>query len=366
MGIGHPHSLADVPTGVALFRCPLCKDELEQQEAHLLVCQGCGARWPIRDGIPCFALQDTPVDYGLAPDMKRLVNIARQEGWSRAVEVHVQRKDRHAQYAREYVTSEARADFRFLMDVGSDATVLDIGAGWGNISTAFARACKRVFALDTTFVNLCFVQIRARQEALHNVVPVMGDAACLALPPSCCDAVLMVGVLEWVAWGRDGAAPRDLQLAALREALRVLRPGGQLYIGIENRFSAKSFIGAREPHTGLRFISLLPRGAAQMYSQRVRGKPFREWTYSRGGLRRLLGDAGFAEVRFYYPIPSYQNVRYFTDYSEPWISRFLITRFMGHGRFGLGLRLAARIASLLRIEKWSSPCFSVLARKADD
>jgi ubiquinone/menaquinone biosynthesis C-methylase UbiE len=331
-----------------------------------LCCDHCIAQWPVRDGIPCFVPLSKLPDYGLAADMDRLARQARSEGWLRALETHLAQNAARRDYVREYVASEARADFRFLMSLPSDATILDVGSGWGTIAVALARTSRCVYALDTTLANLAFVQVRAEQEGLSNVVAVMGDATCLPIPPSSCDAVLMVGVLEWVPWGRDDGSPQDLQSKALHEAYRVLKPGGQIYVGIENRFSVKSFLGAKEPHTGLRFISLLPRSLANAYSRRLRQQPFREWTYSQQGLTSLLLAAGFATVRFHYPIPSYQNIRYITNYEIPWVTRFLITRFMGHGRFSESLRLAGLCASALRLEKSLSPCFSIVGTKAHD
>jgi ubiquinone/menaquinone biosynthesis C-methylase UbiE/uncharacterized protein YbaR (Trm112 family) len=350
-----------------LYRCPACKGKLQGAEGgSVLLCHSCHARWPIRDGIPCFLPEAALPDYGLAADMGGLAEVARAQGWLQALEQHLTRTGSRRDYVREYVASEARADFRFLMSLDENATVLDVGSGWGNIAIAFARTSRLVFALDTTLANLQFVKIRAHQEGLYNVEPLLGDAASLPLPPESCDGVLMVGVLEWVPWGREDGTPRDLQTRALAEACQVLRPGGQLYVAIENRFGFKSLLGVREPHTGLRFVSLLPRSLGDLYSRWLRGKPFREWTHSQAGLTRLLKEAGFSMIDFYYPIPSYQNFRYITDYSAPWIGRFLISRFAGHARFTAGLRVAGSVASILRIERWVSPCFSVVARKSHD
>lgn len=350
-----------------LFRCPTCEGGLQSDgDGNALICDDCTAKWPIRDGIPCFLLEATLPDYGLAADMAALVKIAQSRGWLEALERHLAQAGARREYVREYVASEARADFRFLMSCDEKATILDVGSGWGNIAIAFARNSHLVFALDTTLANLQFIRIRAQQEGLNNVVSVLGDATCLPLPPASFDGVLMVGVLEWVPWGRNDGTPRRLQVRALKEAFQVLRPGGQLYVGIENRLGFKNFLGAREPHTELRFISLLPRVLGNFYSMKARGKPFREWTYSQRGLTQLLTQAGFSSVNFYYPIPSYQNIRYITDYSAPWISRFLVSRFSGHGRFTVGLKMAGLAASLLRVERWLSPCFSVLARKPHD
>jgi len=49
-------------------------------------------------------------------------------------------------------------------------------------------------------------------------------------------------VLEWTGYGHDD--PLASQEAVLAEASRVLKWGGTLLIGIENRFGAHYFLGA--------------------------------------------------------------------------------------------------------------------------
>ena len=346
------------------YCCPTCKGSLTwQEDAAVLHCSACAVDWAVQGGIPCFVPQERLAAYGLAEGMSDLARLAETAGWRAALAQHLQSLGRGRAYAQEYVSSEARADFRFLMTLPERPVILDVGSGWGNIAVAFGRTAARVYALDTTLANLQFVHARARQEGVETVHPVLGDAVQLPLKPLICDAVTMVGVLEWVAWGRSDGAPRALQHQALREAFRVLRPGGQLYIGIENRFSGKSFLGFREPHTWLRFISLLPRRLADAYSRRARGKPYRELTHSEHALCHMLREAGFSTIQCYYPLPSYQNFRYIAPLDNRHTDRFLFSRLGGHGNFGLFPQAAVRIASDLRLLRTLAPCFSFIATK---
>ncbi|MBN1483921.1 MAG: class I SAM-dependent methyltransferase [Chloroflexia bacterium] len=298
----------------------------------------------------------------IASEFQKRVELAKSQDWRAAARQFAETTS-HPEYQLEYVTNEARADFRFLLPIDGDSTVLDIGSGWGNIATAFARTCGQAFALDVSLEHLQMVQVRARQEGLSNVVPFRADATHLPIPPGSLDIALMVGVLEWVAWGRNDGAPKKLQSRALGEILDALKPGGTLYIGIENRFGFNYLLGSRDPHTGLRFITILPRVLANLYSLAARKRPYREWTYSLRDLNNLLHQAGFEDVRFLFPIPNYQNFRFIVDYAAPGTSRFVLNRLGSHARFTRWHYIAGRAASILHLERWLSPCFSVLARR---
>jgi SAM-dependent methyltransferase len=198
------------------------------------------------------------------------------------------------------------------------------------------------------------------------VIVAQADACDLPVIPASCDAAVMVGVLEWVAWGRDGP-PQALQRQALGEVYQALKPGGCLYLALENRFSIKYFLGYKEPHIGLRFISLLPNFIAQIYSRMVLGREYRELTYSIGELRKLLETVGFEEIHFSFPVLNYQIFRFIISLRDKKEIRFVLEHGRGFPRFTRWLYMAGRIIIAilpLRIIRFFWPSFAVLAVKS--
>ena len=349
------------------FHCPKCRGPLNSV-GGAVGCSRCGRSYPIKDGVVCLLDGDVRTDYALAPRFSGINRRAAEIGWRSAILERDASRDRQdeADNANEYVISEARADFRYLLPVDSRSTVLDIGSGWGSITTAFARQADSVIAVDTNLDNLQFVTIRAQQEGLDNVVALQADAHSLPVRECTCDVALMVGVLEWVAGGHATGSPFDLQKRALQRVHSALRPGGCLYLAIENRFSFKYWVGFKEPHTGLRFVSLLPYGLADRYSLLSRGSGYREITYSYPGLRTLLQSVGFGEVRFYFPVPGYQNFRMLLNLEQRRTTFFALGRLRAHPRYKAVYRLAARATHLLPLAPvrllW--PSFCVVATRA--
>jgi len=75
------------------------------------------------------------------------------------------------------------------------------------------------------------------------------------------DLVTLIDVLEHVS---------DIQ-ETLREAVRVLRPGGALVIQAPNRFSPQWFL--RDPHYGLFGVSIFRGSMVRRYVEWRRGRP---------------------------------------------------------------------------------------------
>src|SRR5205823_4310509 len=73
--------------------------------------------------------------------------------------------------------------------------------------------------------------------------------------------------------------PRKVQLRFLEEICRILKPRGQLFVAIENRFDYEYFMGHPDHHSGLRYSSLLPRFLANLYSIFAARRPYRTYTY---------------------------------------------------------------------------------------
>ena len=93
------------------------------------------------------------------------------------------------------------------------AVLVDVGCGAGLLAPHVTGLGYRLVGVDLTRSALV-------QAAEHGVTAVQGDAAVLPLADGCADVVCAGEILEHVV---------DLR-AAVREACRVLRPGGVLVI----------------------------------------------------------------------------------------------------------------------------------------
>ena len=198
---------------------------------------------------------------------------------------------------------EGRADVARAV-IPSGGIALDVGCGFGTFAVAMARSAEHVFALDQSPVRAKVTAARLAAEGLENATVLHGEGTRLPLGNAVCDVVTLVGVLEWSGVGKPDPAAAQRRL--LGECARVLKPGGVLLIGIENRYGCHYFAGAREEHTNLRFISLIPRVLARPYHRLRRRAPYATLTYSRGQLQRLVSDVGLTATMMV-PLPSYSQ-----------------------------------------------------------
>ena len=114
------------------------------------------------------------------------------------------------------------------------------------------------------------------------------------------------------------------QLEGLKAALALLRPGGTLYIGIENRIAATYLFHVTD-HNRLKYTTFMPRFLADFITRRKKGKSYRTYTYTKGGYERLLRDAGFSNTaRFYIAHPGYNLPQYLILFEDAAALRFII------------------------------------------
>jgi len=123
-----------------------------------------------------------------------------------------------------------------------------------------------------------------------------------------------------------------------------------LYLGIENRFNREYFGRRRDHHSGLWFGSLYPRLVAHLASLVRSHHPYLTFTYSHGGYRRLLADAGLPAARLYGFEPDYRRPQRIVDLREAGQIRD-VTR-------ALGGRLRYLPPAVYR---WMVPSFAVIA-----
>jgi SAM-dependent methyltransferase len=329
----------------------------------------------VREGIPSFATESffwSEVEQG---EMRTVLEVARERGWRESLleAYHPENLEAHTTAA-----DPRRADWSFLLPLTRDSVALDIGCGWGAVSFALAKTCRAVVAMDATWERISFVEIRREQEGVDNLYPVHGgDTLRFPFPDESFDVAAMVGVLEWVGVSHPALPPQEAQAAILRNAHALLKPGGHLYIGIENRYGYQYWMGSPD-HNGVRYVSLLPRWLANTVSLRRTGRPYATYQYSRSGYRRLLCQAGFSDVQFFAPVPQYRSPRFYLPLdTHSAVKHFLAGEFAStalresswmreHSRaaaLSSALVHVARRLPLTHWLNWFAPGFSIVARK---
>ncbi|MBR6029893.1 MAG: class I SAM-dependent methyltransferase [Clostridia bacterium] len=103
-----------------------------------------------------------------------------------------------------------------------ESAILDVGGGPGHYSVYFAGQGHRVTLLDLSGENVRFARKKARQYGV-KITALQGNALDLtAFPDASFDAVFLMGPLYHLM-------REESRLQALREAARVLKPGGCLF-----------------------------------------------------------------------------------------------------------------------------------------
>jgi SAM-dependent methyltransferase len=255
---------------------------------------------------------------------------------------------------------EGRFDLARALPQAS-GVVLDLGCGFGTSTIALARSARHVLAIDPAPARVRLTSARLRAEGLRNATVAHADGLELPVGDAVCDLVAMVGVLEWTSEG--SADPLATQRAVLREVARVLRPGGVLLLGIENRFGAQYFGGMAEEHVGLRFVSLLPRRLGDAYARLAGHGRVSTYTHSRRMLLRLLHNADL-QARLAVALPSYGQPQFVFDEEDFGPAWAFYLRHTYHYSSPARRLVAAAAARSPRTGLVVAPSFFALARKA--
>lgn len=129
------------------------------------------------------------------------------------------------------------------------AVVADIGGGAGRYALWLADLGHQIHHRD--LMELHVEQLAAvGHPAVHTAI---GDARELDLPDQCVDAVLLLGPLYHLA-------DRAERIQALREASRIVRPGGPVFVAAISRWAARldGMLQERLYRDNPDFLRLLP------------------------------------------------------------------------------------------------------------
>ena len=161
------------------------------------------------------------------------------------------------------------------LPTGRKRDLLEVGTGSGGIAHYFAREARGDFSV--TAVDVTDSRLVRDGFAFERI-----DSTTLPFAAETFDVVVTNHVIEHVG-------DRVAQKHHLQEIARVLRPGGQVYLAVPNRWMVV------EPHYRLAFLSWLPRSMRSSYLRLSgRGSHYDCEPLTQPEVEDLAREAGFA------------------------------------------------------------------------
>lgn len=210
-----------------------------------------------------------------------------------------------------------------LLEIKEHEVGVDYGCMWGNLLIYCAKNCRSMLGVDQTQESLEFVKYRLKEENLFNCYLLNTNLRENLPLKETFDFAIVNGVLEWMPDENDvelnalfrkskscikkhSSNPKLVQLEFLRMVYSNLKPGGKLYLAIENRYDYQYFLWKKDPHSNLFYTAFLPRRIANLISNAWYGRPYVNYLYSINELEKLTKEAGFSEVEKYAAFPDYR------------------------------------------------------------
>ena len=187
---------------------------------------------------------------------------------------------------RELTRRFARGAFEDLAWHGIDVAgkrLVDLGSGMGAAAVEGAMRGAYAFAVEPGRGLRDVAHTRLREVGRGGALA--GNAEGLPFRDASVDVVVSMQVLEHVVH----------PIEMLKEAFRILKPGGHFFLTCEN------YLSFQEPHYRVAWLPLLPKWIGARYL-RLRGRSpeflYNSITYvTRPGVIRMLRECGFVLVR---------------------------------------------------------------------
>ncbi len=320
--------------------CPECKSTLQDNETSLQ-CQNCLLEYEKKWDIPIFSQNK---EFYYCPTKKKWLSEKLDayyekiqedpNAWELLLQEILDKIPDNSQKIEwiENLVDESRTVYKYLTSLKPDGHVLNFGSGWDNTTINLARTAKKVTAYDLTKQRIQTLALKKKYYGLDNIdLFCGGDRPYLPFKDNCFDTIFINGVLEWVAsdWSQiknkyknqnkisrfvsylkevyGSHNPREIQIRFLKEMRRVLKDDGEMYIGIENRYSRLYFGKRPDHHSFIWFGSLYPRFIAHLVSLIQSRRPYITFTYSVKGMKKLVKEAGFNHGKCFGLEPMYRT-----------------------------------------------------------
>jgi ArsR family transcriptional regulator len=156
----------------------------------------------------------------LARDARRAETLRRERESAAQAYFEAHASDWDSIRALHVAEAEVEAAVAEVLGAGPFELFLDLGTGTGRMLELFCGRYRRGLGFDLSPAMLAYARAKLERAGIANAQVRRGDIYALALPDHGADAVVMHQVLHFLS-----DPPR-----AVREAARVLAPGGRLLI----------------------------------------------------------------------------------------------------------------------------------------
>ncbi|MFD0716759.1 class I SAM-dependent methyltransferase [Paenibacillus sp. GCM10027626] len=245
-------------------------------------------------------------------DEKSMIDRLKKKNWREVV------KDdffQNSPWLYKIITDPGRAQFLDILPIPDDGVYLDVGSGWGQITIPLARRGLGV-AFDLTRNRLDILKEIAHQESV-DLGFIQGNFTTFPFQDQVFDLVVFNGSLEWIGAGKEVTETiKSCQITALRKAEKILKPGGIVYIGIENSLGAKYIQGVKDDHTGIPHLTYLSEYEADKKFQLNNEKSLPSKTWSLEEYYEMFEIANLEVEKVYGCFPDYKLIRMMIDLEE--------------------------------------------------
>lgn len=171
-------------------------------------------------------------------------------------------------FVRDWMNKEKNAKAfvaDFVKDVGNPRgkKVLDVGFGNGIMLRDFIASGAAAYGLETerSLLNIAAECVGKDARGNSRATLSIYDGKSFPFPDNTFDFAYSTSVLEHMSYPTE----------VISEISRTLVPGGRFYLSFPNKYAPK------ESHTGLWFISWLPRGLTQCILKFSKSSPLEDW-----------------------------------------------------------------------------------------
>lgn len=281
--------------------CPVCRGDLRETgtSERALQCVACARVFPVIMGIPDLRIFSDPyIDIETdRAEARRLANLATDTDLAGLVNAYYRRPGRKTtpEQERRFAAGLLMAGARSAAtleawqrsdgDAAPGVRLLDLGCGTGPLLLHAAGAFSDAIGVDIG-VRWLVIARKRLQEAGRDAPLLCACAEALPLRDGARDVVAAESTVEVT---RDPAA-------ALREAYRVLSPGGRVWLTTPNRWSL-----GPDPHLGVPAGGWWPRPLLERYVRRQGALMPKRRLLSARSLTSLLRESGFENIRLGVP-----------------------------------------------------------------